>query len=143
MKCLNCQKKQKQLKQQFLALSTLEERFEKCIAMGRALPPFPEEKRQKEYRVHGCQSTLYLVITLDQGKMHISASSDSLISSGLAALLIAIYENEPPETLFQCPPLFLKEIGVLDNLSPMRSNGLHSLYKKMQEDVLKLGVVIG
>ena len=138
MEFCSCQTKQEKLKELFLSLKTSEERYEKVIAMGRALPPFPKEEQTEENQVKGCQSILFLKITLHNGKMEILTSSDALISSGLAALLVAIYHDEPPEALLRCPPLFLKEIGILEALSPSRSNGLRSVYQKMQQDVVKL-----
>lgn len=138
MDSFNCQAKQEEIKNQFLAFSTPEERYEKVIEMGRVLPPFPKEERREENRIKGCQSTLYIKITLHNGKVSIKAYSDALISSGLAALLIFIYQDEPPVAIIQCPPLFLKEIGILAALSPGRSNGLRSLYQKMRQIAVEL-----
>jgi len=138
MKLSSCQKKQEKIKKQFLTLSSMEERYEKIIAMGRALPSFPKEEEKEENRIKGCQSTLYLKITVCTGKMHILASSNALISAGLAALLIFVYQNESPIAILQHPPLFLKEIGILETLSPGRSNGLRNLYQKMRQNAVAL-----
>lgn len=134
---MNCQEKQEELKKQFLTLNTMEERYEKIIEMGRILSPFPKEEQREENRVKGCQSVLYLKITLHKGKMKILTFSNALISSGLAALLVFIYQNEPPITILRHPPIFLKEIGILEALSPGRSNGLRNLYQKMQQNAAK------
>jgi len=120
-----------------LSLKTPEERYEQIITMGRELPPLPKEERIEENLVAGCQSILYCKLTLHKGKVHIYAASDALISSGLAALLCAIYQDEPPQAILQCPPLFLSEVGILESLSPNRSNGLSSLYQKISRDVIK------
>ena len=119
-------------------LKTVEERYEKVIALGRELPPFPEEEKIEKNRVKGCQSILYLKMERLKEKLHILTTSDALISAGLATLLTSIYQEEPPEAILQCPPLFLREIGLLDALSPNRSNGLRSLYQKMQLEGAKL-----
>jgi cysteine desulfuration protein SufE len=87
--------------------------------------------------VPGCQSLLYLKIECKEGLLSLQASSDALISAGLAQLLIQVYDGEPTEAVFKCPPLFLKEIGLLEALSPSRANGLKSLYKKLQNESLK------
>ncbi|NGX50583.1 MAG: Cysteine desulfuration protein SufE [Chlamydiae bacterium] len=138
MEFSSCLTKQDKLKEQFLSLNSQEKLYEKIISLGRALPPFPKEDEIEENRVKGCQSILYLKMTLNGGKMEIITSSDALISAGLAALLISVYQNEPPEAIFQCPPHFLKEIGILNALSPGRSNGLRSLYLHMQRSALLL-----
>ncbi len=70
-------------------------------------------------------------------QMHFVAQSDALISSGLAALLLAIYQKESPETVIKCSPTVLKELNFASYLSPSRANGLSSLYLRMQQDAVK------
>jgi len=116
------------IKKTFEPLSP-EQKYEKIIEMGRALPPLPDAARVPENLVQGCQSEMYLETTFRDGRVYFNADSEALISKGLAALLIAVYSGEPPEALINEPPLFLKELGL--SLSPARSNGLASLYRKM------------
>ena len=97
----------------------------------------PMSDRLDDRLVQGCQSQLYLKVTCDNQLLDISTYSDALISSGLAYLISFVYSNEPPEAVFKCPPLFIKEIGLLTLLSPSRSNGLSQLYKKLQQETLK------
>lgn len=106
--------------------------------MGRALPWLSEHARIQENLVQGCQSILYLEAELKDSKIYFNADSEALISKGLAALLIYVYSGQAPEALFKEPPLFLKEIGLHQALSPARSNGLASLYRKMQESAIKI-----
>ena len=125
--------KQHRLISIFLNLS-LEEKYEKIITMGRALPILPPSARSEKNLVRGCQSLLYLDTELRGDLIYFNADSEALISKGLAALLIEVYSGESPEALFKEPPFFLKEIGLHQALSPARSNGLASLFKKMQEE---------
>lgn len=80
---------------------------------------------------------MYLYANLEHGKVHYWAHSEALISAGLAALLIAVYDAEPPEVILQCPPLFLEELGIHQALSPSRANGLSSLFLKMKQEALQ------
>jgi cysteine desulfuration protein SufE len=80
---------------------------------------------------------MYLYASLEQGKVRYWAHSEALISAGLAALLITVYEGEPPEVILQCPPLFLEELGIHHALSPSRANGLSSLFLKMKQEALQ------
>ena len=91
----------------------------------------------KEHVVRGCQSTMYLYTYLENGKVRYFAHSEALISAGLAALLLAVYDEEMPEVILQCPPLFLEELGIPNVLSPGRANGLSSLFLKMKQDALR------
>ena len=129
---------QKQIIEIFLDFSSSEEKYEKIIEMGRALPPLTPEARIEKNLVQGCQSILYLETTYKEGLIYFNADSEALISKGLAAFLIYVYSGASPEALFKEPPYFLKEIGLHQALSPARSNGLNSLYRKMQQEALKI-----
>lgn len=132
----SCLKKQQILKERFLGCSQ-EQKYEKIIELGRSLPKMKESEKIPENIVKGCQSIVYLSSELLEGKLKFSASSDALISSGLAMLLIQIYDEEPPETVLQCPPLFLDELGIHASLTPGRSNGLSNIYLRMKQEALK------
>lgn len=129
--CTLCLQKQEELKQLLLPLSH-EMRYQKIIALGRSLAPFPPEQMQEENLVSGCQSILYLYAELRDGKAHFYVGGDALISVGLAALLLFVYNDQPPEALFTCPPLFLQDLDLFSLLTPSRANGLSGLYQKMK-----------
>lgn len=131
-----CMKKQEGIKTIFSPLS-LENKYIKIIELGRQLPPFDPAYRLPENLVPGCQSVMYLYASLENGKLFFYADSEALISKGLAALLILVYSGETPEVITQCPPTYIKEMGIQSALSPTRSNGLASLYLRMQQEALK------
>ena len=137
MKFLSCLDKQKQIKKSFLSLKTQEERYKKIIEFGQKAPKMAAQNQVEENLVPGCQSLLYLKVQNHQGKLSIETSSNALISAGLAQLLVQTYDGEPPEAILHCPPHFLKELGLLESLSPSRANGLKSLYQKLQKESLK------
>lgn len=137
----SCEDKQKNLINLFRGCGTPESKYLKIIELGRALPPFPAEHMLPANIVHGCQSTLYLhTHTENDGKIYFNVASEALISAGLAALLIAIYNGEPPEAVLKCPPRCLEKLGIAATLTPGRSNGLASMYLRMQREALKLFV---
>lgn len=133
-----CLKKQSEVKQLFASCSTPQEKYEKIIELGRQLPAYPTELKTQDAIVKGCQSTMYLHAELKEGRMQFQAQSDALISAGLAALLLAVYHDEPPDAVLACPPRFLDELGIMNSLSPSRSNGLASLFQRMKQEALKL-----
>lgn len=137
--CMSDSLKQKveQVKKRFSSLVSAEMRYEALMQMGRELPPFPPEWKMPENQVRGCQSTLYLGVALREGKMFFSATADALISAGLAALLVAVYNGETPEVVLTEAPSFLDELGIYASLSPNRSNGLISIHLKMKQEALK------
>jgi cysteine desulfuration protein SufE len=134
---LNYEKKQAEIKDLFAYCKTPEETYKKIIELGKKQSCFPMEERINENLVPGCQSIMYLHAFFDGRLMHFQAESEALISNGLAALLIKVYDQEYPETVLQCPPNFIEELNITASLSPGRSNGLSSLYLKMKQKALK------
>lgn len=134
----SCLDNQENVRTCFNSLHTSEEKYTKLIALGRKLKPYPENYKTPKHLVKGCQSLLYLKSSIQKGKMTFLVSSDALISAGLAALLLMIYEGEPPETIIKCPPTVLKELDLMSYLSPSRTNGLRSLYLRMQQEAMKI-----
>lgn len=133
----SCLKKQQEVKNLFAACATEEQKYEKIIALGRTLPPFPKEDQIPENFVKGCQSIMYMKSTLEDGKVVFNASSDALISSGLAVILIMVYSGENPETILKCPPAYLDDLGISASLTPNRANGLYSIHLRMKQDALR------
>jgi cysteine desulfuration protein SufE len=137
--CLSCFAKQDDIKHRFADCLTPDLKYKKLIEIGRSSPPLAPEFKVPENLVSGCQSTMYLRAYLDNaGKILFEAESEALISSGLAALLIAVYSGERPEAVLKCPPSFLDELGIKDALTPGRSNGLASMLLRMKQEALKL-----
>lgn len=125
------------LKKEFLSLSTPEKKYQKLMELGRTLAPYPEEEKTAAHLVKGCQSQLYLYATLQEGKVYFKASSDALISAGLAALLISVYSGLSPIEILKCPPTFIQELGLSTTLSLSRSNGLAHIHLKMKQEALR------
>ena len=119
------------IKRIFSSLGTSEARYERLIELGRKLPSYPADRKTADRIVSGCQSTLYLDAEIREGKIFFKADSEALISKGLAALLIGVYNGLSPEALLQSPT-FLQEIGIFATLSPSRSNGLAHIYLRMK-----------
>ncbi|MCY3975059.1 MAG: SufE family protein [Simkaniaceae bacterium] len=132
----SCLDKQKALKARFATCSTPRERYMKIIELGRMLPAYPEEDKTPDRLVDGCQSRLYLKSTVARDRIRFAATADSVISSGLAALFLSMYDREPPAALLKCPPAVLKELGIGRELSIHRASGLHHIYLRMQKEAI-------
>ncbi len=136
------QKKHNDLLSLFSDCKTPEAIYEKIIMLGKSLPKPPLEllsTKTENHIVKGCQSTVFIFSKIDlAGIMLYYIDSDALISSGLASLLLYIYQGEKAEFILFCPPLFISELKLNMTLSPGRSNGLASMYSRMKQDALKL-----
>jgi cysteine desulfuration protein SufE len=134
----SCLHKQAILVQLFSKLPSAEERYHYLIEMGRRSQPLAEEFKTGENIVQGCQSILYLHTSFMDGKVFFQTSSEALISSGLASLLLAVYNGEEPIVILKCPPRFIDELGIHASLTPGRSNGLFSMHVRMKQEALKI-----
>lgn len=138
MHYLSCLDKQEKAKSFFASCLTPESKHQKIIELGKKLPPLDPSFKIADNIVSGCQSIVYLHVTFQDDLIFFHAASEALISSGLAFLLTFVYSGEAPETILKCPPSFIDALSLSSSLSPGRSNGLASIYLRMQQESLKL-----
>jgi cysteine desulfuration protein SufE len=123
---------QQDIAEEFAFFGDWTERYQYLIDLGKQLPPFPEEWKTEEYRVHGCQSMVWLVPSGDASQMHFDATSDSAIVSGLIALVLRVYSDRSAAEIVATEPEFIQQIGLAKHLSPTRSNGLAAMLVKLK-----------
>jgi cysteine desulfuration protein SufE len=123
---------QQDIADEFAFFGDWTERYQYLIDLGKQLPPFPDEWRTEEHRVHGCQSMVWLVPSGDASNMHFDASSDSAIVSGLIALVLRVYSDRSAAEIVATEPAFIQEIGLAKHLSPTRSNGLAAMLARLK-----------
>lgn len=134
----SCLRKQEELLHRFEDCKNPEALYTRIMELGKELPPFPEQQKCDENRVTGCQSTTYVYAKADHGKLLLWASSDSMISQGLAALLLSVYSHESLESILCCPPNFLETLGIASALTPSRASGLYSMHLHLKKRALLL-----
>ena len=121
------QASQDELIDEFQLFDNWLERYEYLIDLGRKLPDFPDEWRTEEYKLHGCQSQVWLKALEEGDRLRFQAISDSAIVSGLIAVLMRVYSDRTPAEILATEPAFIDAIGLHEHLSPTRSNGLHAM----------------
>ena len=109
------------------------DRYQYLIDLGRKLPEFPAKWKTDDYRLHGCQSQVWLKALPHEDQLEFQAISDSAIVSGLIAVLMRVYSGRRPAEILQTHPDFIDAIGLHEHLSPTRSNGLHAMINAIQE----------
>ena len=115
------------IKDEFAFFGDWSERYQYLIDLGRKLPPFPEEWKTEEHRLHGCQSMVWIVPNGDARRLDFQAISDSAIVSGLIFLALRVYSGRSAAEILATAPDYIADIGLARHLSPTRSNGLASL----------------
>lgn len=108
------------------------DRYNHLIEMGRSLPKMSPSQKTKDNLIEGCQSRVWLHAGLKDGKVVFNADSDALITKGIAALLVRVLSDQPPGEVAHADLRFIDEIGLKQNLSPTRSNGLVAMVKQMK-----------
>jgi cysteine desulfuration protein SufE len=123
---------QREIVEEFAFFGDWTERYQYLIDLGRKLPEFPEALKREEYKVHGCQSQVWLVPEGDAACMRFLAISDSAIVSGLIALVLRVYSGRPAAEIIATEPDFVQSIGLARHLSPTRSNGLAAMLQTLK-----------
>lgn len=103
------------------------DKYEYLIELGKSLEPFPESLRTEDRLIKGCQSRVWLDAELKDGKLWFSADSDAIITKGIISLLIGVYSGSEPSDIAKDDFTFIEQIGLKENLSPTRANGLVSM----------------
>lgn len=122
-----------ELLETFDLLEEWEERYAYIIELGAKLAPLPAEHRADENKVQGCLSTVWLVPSLNEGKLDFTADSDAAIVKGLVAILLTIFRGKSPTEAMQLnvDDLFAK-MGLKQHLSSTRRNGLYAMVKRVK-----------
>lgn len=116
----------------FSKINDWEQKYEKLIELGKAWPGLPEEFKNEDLKVKGCQSQVWIKAELKDGKIYFIGDSDAIIVRGLVALVLSVYSGQSPEEIIKYDAGFLKDIGLDSGLSPSRSNGLYSMIKQIK-----------
>ena len=103
------------------------DKYEYLIELGKALEAYPEEEKTEEKLIKGCQSRVWLDYEMKDGKLYFRADSDAIITKGIISLLISVYSGRTPAEIAADDFGFVDQIGLKENLSPTRANGLVSM----------------
>ena len=103
------------------------------IDLGHRLPPFPEELKTEDRLIKGCQSRVWLDTETDGDKLVFRADSDAIITKGIISLLIGVYSGRTAREIAEDDFSFIERLGLRENLSPTRANGLASMVATIRE----------
>ena len=115
------------IRDEFAFFGDWSERYQYLIDLGRKLPPFADEDKTEQHRLHGCQSMVWIVVEGDASRLDFQAVSDSAIVSGLVYLALRVYSGRSAAEIVATYPDYIADIGLVRHLSPTRSNGLAAL----------------
>ena len=108
------------------------QKYEYLIDLGKDLAPINEKNKTEENLIKGCQSRVWLHAEYTDGKIIFTADSDAIMTKGIVAMLINVLSNQEPKDIATAKLDFINEIGLKEQLSATRANGLVSMIKKMK-----------
>lgn len=103
------------------------DKYEYLIDLGKNLEAYPEECKTEDKLIKGCQSRVWLDYKVQDARIYFKADSDAIITKGIISLLISVYSGRTPEEIASSDFGFIEKIGLKENLSPTRANGLASM----------------
>jgi cysteine desulfuration protein SufE len=133
-----------EIRSNFDLLDEWEDRYRYVIELGRALPPLDDALKTEATKVRGCASQVWLVSRTDgtggpSARLLFSGDSDALIVRGLIAILLAAIDGKSAGEIgaMDVPGTFAA-LGLKENLTPQRSNGLASMIERVRADARRV-----
>ena len=123
---------QQEIIDEFSEVDDWMDRYAMIIDLGNSLPPIEEKYKTPEHLIEGCQSRVWLNAEERDGKVFFTADSDAIIVKCIIAMLIRVLNGHTPREILDADLHFINDIGLAENLSPTRSNGLLAMVKQMR-----------
>ena len=108
------------------------QKYEYLIDLGKDLPSIDKKYRVEENLIKGCQSRVWLHAEENNGNIVFSADSDAIMTKGIVALLIRVLSGQNANDIAHADLDFINKIGLKEQLSATRANGLLSMIKQMK-----------
>ncbi len=113
--------------QDFAVLTDWMDKYEYLIELGKEMPLIDEKDKTEDKLIRGCQSRVWLSCRAEDGRLRFAADSDAIITKGIISLLLRVYDGQTPADILASDEAFIEQIGLKENLSPTRANGLVSM----------------
>ncbi|MBP1672092.1 MAG: sufE [Bacteroidetes bacterium] len=123
---------EQQIVEEFSIFTDWLDKYEYIIELGKSLPIINEKGKDEKNLIKGCQSRVWLAADYVDGKIYFTADSDAIITKGIISLLVRVFSGRTPQEIIDADLLFIKEIGLEENLSPTRANGLLSMIRQIK-----------
>ncbi|WP_163709792.1 SufE family protein [Mangrovibacterium lignilyticum] len=123
---------QEEINEEFSIYEDWMDKYSYLIELGNDLPELDSKLKNDQYVIKGCQSRVWLVPEIKDGKIFFQGESDAVIVKGLVALLLRVVSGHTPDEILGSEFHFVDDIGLKQHLSPTRSNGLVAMIKQIK-----------
>lgn len=124
--------KEEKIVEEFSVFDDWMDRYNFLIDLGKDMEVLSEKDKNRDYLIEGCQSKVWLKPDLREDRVYFTADSDAIITRGIVALLVRVLSGHTPAEIMDADLSFIDRIGLRQNLSPTRSNGLLAMVKQMK-----------
>lgn len=129
---MTVQEVEDQIVEEFSFFDDWMDRYSYLIELSKDLPLIEEKEKTDQNVISGCQSRVWVNAEHKEGKIFFTADSDAIITKGIIALLIRVFSGRTPQEILSNELTFIDRIGLKENLSPTRANGLLAMIKQMK-----------
>lgn len=123
---------QKEIIDEFSVFSDWMDKYAYLIELGNELPNLDSKEKTDQNLIKGCQSRVWLVADMVDGRINFRGESDAVIVKGLVALLLRVVSDRTPKEIIENDLHFIDDLGLKQHLSPTRSNGLLAMVKQIR-----------
>ncbi len=123
---------QEEIIDEFAMFDDWMQRYEYMIELGKSLPLIEEKYKTDNNIIKGCQSKVWVHAEMNDDKVEFTADSDAIITKGIIAILIRVFDGQHPSAIIDADTDFIDQIGLKEHLSPTRANGLVSMIKQLK-----------
>ena len=119
----------------FKSIDDRMERLEYVFDLASEVNELPTSEWDDSTRITGCQSEAHVRVDVEDRSVRLYAGADSKLVQGLMGILTIAIDQQPIETAQALTPDFAVEMGILNSLSPSRSNGFRNMFDKVMNDL--------
>ncbi|DAC54445.1 MAG TPA: SufE family protein [Candidatus Poseidoniaceae archaeon] len=124
-----------ELIEDFKSIDDRMERLEYVFDLASEVNELPTSEWDDSTRITGCQSEAHVRVDVEERSVRLYAGADSKLVQGLMGILTIAIDQQPIETAQALTPDFAVEMGILNSLSPSRSNGFRNMFDKVMNDL--------
>ena len=123
---------QDQIIEEFQPRTEMLDKYRYLTQLAKEMKPLDQVFKIDQNSIKGCQSSLWIVTRLHDGKMEIRGDTDVIITKGILSLILRVYNNQNPKDILEKDLYFLEKIGLKQTLSPQRANGVGAVIQHIK-----------
>jgi cysteine desulfuration protein SufE len=129
---MTIEEKEQEIIADFALFESWEDKYQYIIELGQKLAPMDPKIKSDEFKIKGCQSSVWLNGEEREGKLFFSADSDSTFVKGEIALLLEVLSGRTAQEILGAKLGFIDAIGLRQHIAVTRANGLAAMITQIK-----------